>query len=79
MEKDGRMLIATIIYRALLDSILRRAESKYYTHGVRYLKKFDKLSETISDWRGVAPHVAYLTALRRDHGRKSAFWGKYDK
>ena len=79
MEKDGRMLIATVIYRALLDSILRRAQSKYYSHGVRYLKKLDKLSETISDWRGVAPHAAYLAGLRRDHGRKSAFWGKYDK
>lgn len=31
------------------------------------------------DWRDVAPHAAHLAGLRRDHGRKSAFWGKYDK
>jgi hypothetical protein len=79
MEKDGRMLIATIIYRALLDSILRRAQSKYYTHGIRYLKKLDRLAEKVSDWRSVSPHADYHAGLRRDHGRKSAFWGKYDK
>jgi hypothetical protein len=79
MEKEGRMLIATVVYRALLDSILRRAQSKYYTHGVRYLKKLDRLSATVSDWQAVSPNAAYLAGLRRDHGRKSAFWSKYDK
>ena len=39
METAGRELAASVIYRALLESILKRAISKYYTHGVRYLKK----------------------------------------
>jgi hypothetical protein len=79
MEKEGRMLAATVIYRSLLDSILRRAQSKYYNHGVRYLKKLDRLSASVPDWRNLSSHEDYLARLRRDHGRKPAFWGRYEK
>src|SRR3989304_7535704 len=46
MEADGRPLPATVLYRALLDSILRRAQTKTYQHGVRYLKKLDRLAQS---------------------------------
>lgn len=42
MEQAGRRLCASVLYRALLDSILHRAKSKAYVHGVRYLKKLDR-------------------------------------
>jgi hypothetical protein len=79
MDKDKRTLTATLIYRALLDSILARAKSKIYGHGVRYLKKLDKLASAITDWEDITPHTSYLAELRRVHGRKHAFWSRYEK
>lgn len=79
MEKDSRYRAATVIYRSLLDSILRRAQSRIYHHGVNYLRKLDLLARCVSDWGSVEPHDVYLFGLRRDHGRKSSFWSKYGK
>ncbi|MHB8252745.1 MAG: DUF6880 family protein [Acidiferrobacter sp.] len=77
METAERHLVATIVYRALLDSILRRAKAKTYSHGVRYLKKLDRLAKSISDWRRLGDHNSYLQQLRQAHGRKSSFWSQY--
>jgi hypothetical protein len=77
MEKKGRVLAASIIYRALLDSILRRAQSRYYHHGVRYLKKLDLLAGRVDDWRRFPTHEGYTEKLRQRHGRKRSFWSRY--
>lgn len=79
METAGRHLAATVLYRALLNSILRRGQTRTYPHGVRYLKKLDRLAESISDWRGEEEHDTYRHALRQAHGRKSSFWSQYEK
>lgn len=68
---------ASIVYRALLDSILSRAVAKYYNHGVRYLRKLDDLAVRIDDWKGLPPHMKYKTGLLAEHGRKRSFWLKY--
>lgn len=77
MEKNEKYLTATVILRALLDSILERAKSKTYSHGIRYLKTLDKLSKKINDWRDISTHSNYVNELRKVHGRKSSFWSKY--
>jgi len=77
MEKSGRHLCASVIYRALLDSILRRGQTKTYPHGVRYLRKLDLLAHSVSDWRKVEPHDAYLQKIKLNHGRKTSFWSRY--
>ena len=77
LETEGRALAATIVYRALLDSILRRAQSKTYHHGVRYLKKLDKLAQSISDWRNFDDHGIYSEHLQWKHRRKTSFWSRY--
>lgn len=77
MEADNRLLAATAVYRALLDSILRRAKSKTYSHGARYLKKLDQLAGSITDWRHLPDHDAYTRQLREQHGRKPSFWARY--
>ncbi|MFH1674376.1 MAG: DUF6880 family protein [Pseudomonadota bacterium] len=79
MEKIGRVLVASVIYRALLDSILGRAQSKYYHHGVRYLKKLDVLAGRVGDWRYFPSHRDYTEKLRQLHGRKRSFWSRYGK
>jgi uncharacterized protein DUF6880 len=77
MEKSGRNLCAAVIYRALLDSILRRAQTKIYTYGVRYLRKLDLIANSISDWRDIESHATYKECLHQHHGRKSSFWSRY--
>lgn len=77
-EKQGRFLAASVIYRALLESILRRAKSKYYTYGVRYLRKLDDLASKINDWGTYTNHEDYKLNLRMEHKRKFSFWGRYE-
>ena len=78
-EKENRFLVSTIIYRELLESILRRAQSKYYQYGVRYLKKLEKLAPQVSDWQGVLPHELYFKKIAETHARKKSFWDKYER
>jgi hypothetical protein len=78
MAEDGRRLTATIIYRELLDSILERGKSKSYSHGVRYLRELDKLAVAVTDWEDIQTHASYVTELRQEHGRKYAFWSRYE-
>ena len=79
METTDRWLCASIIYRALLDSILHRGQTKAYSHGARYLKRLDRLAESVSDWRSFENHRAYVEKLRQQHGRKRSFWARYEK
>ena len=78
LEEGGRFLGASVIYRALLESILARAQTRYYHHGVRYLKKLDTLSTSIEDWRGISPHSQYKKAIQAEHKRKRSFWSRYE-
>jgi len=78
MERDRRWLAASIIYRALLDSILARAISKYYHHGIRYLKKLDSLAQKVPDWKQLEDHGSYRAMLREAHSRKKSFWARYE-
>ncbi|GMQ81553.1 MAG: hypothetical protein BMS9Abin05_0985 [Rhodothermia bacterium] len=77
MDKSGRPLASSMIYRALLNSILERGQSKYYHHGIGYLKKLDRLAKAVSNWRDFAPHRGYVAGLRGEHGRKRSFWSRY--
>ena len=74
----ARPLTASLLYRALLDSILRRARTTTYGHGARYLRKLDLLAQTVSDWRDIEPHTVYVEQLRQKHGRKTSFWDRYE-
>lgn len=76
---DDWPLEATILYRALIDDLVPRAQSKYYTHAVRYLKALDDLALRIEDWAELMPHEQYFTALHTNHKRKKALWQKYFK
>lgn len=69
---------ATILYRALLDDILKAARSKAYGHGAKYLAKLALLAEAADPFlpEGVMEHGSYLAQLRKNHGRKSGFWGR---
>lgn len=70
-------LPATLVYRALLDSILERGYSKAYDHGVSYLRSLDRLSGNITDWGKFQSHDTYVKGVREKHGRKYSFWNRY--
>lgn len=67
-------LAATILYRALLEDILDRARSPAYSHGARYLKRLDALSEGEDPTWPIDSQRTYRLALQKKHGRKSGFW-----
>lgn len=69
-------LSATLVFRALADSILQRGISKNYKIAVGYINRAAKLAIKISDWQNHLDHTAYLETLRTNHARKSAFWSK---
>lgn len=77
-ESLARPLTASLLYRALLDSILNRARTTTYGHGSRYLRKLDLLAKTVSDWRDIEPHTVYVEQLQQKHGRKTSFWSRYE-
>ena len=61
------------MYRSLLISILRRGYTKAYPYGVRYLKKLDKFSEIITDWKDFNHHESFKEQIIQAHGRKRSF------
>jgi hypothetical protein len=64
------------VYRALLESILDRAQSKAYPHAACYLRRLGTLAKKIRAWSPIAPHESYLQTLRARHDRKRAFWAQ---
>ncbi len=78
MESEKRYLVTSLMYRSLLVSILERGYTKAYPHGIRYLKKLDKLSEAVTDWKEFNNHEAFKKQTIEAHGRKRSFWSKYD-
>jgi hypothetical protein len=78
MESENRHLAASLMYRSLLTSILERGYTKAYPHGVRYLKKLDKLSVFVTDWKKFNHHDFFKEQIIQAHGRKRSFWSKYE-
>jgi hypothetical protein len=67
-------LAATVVLRAMIDFSLRNGRSTRYRHAARHLLDCSGLSSAIQDFGRFEPHDAYEARLRREHGRKSAFW-----
>ena len=78
MKSENRHLVTSLIFRSLLLAILERGYTKAYPHGIRYLKKLDKLSEAITDWKEFNPHDVFKKQIIEAHGRKRSFWSKYE-
>jgi hypothetical protein len=79
MEKENRHVVTSLIYRSLLVSILERGYTKAYPHGIRYLKKLDKLAASVADWKKIHHHEAFKEQIIQAHGRKRSFWSKYEE
>lgn len=69
-------LAASLIFRSLLDEILKEKKSRAYHHAAEYFGALGRLAGSIEDWRGHPDHRSYIVSLRYEHGRKTAFWYK---
>jgi len=77
-ESEKCYLATTVIYRKLIISILERGYTKAYTYCAGYLKKLDKLSDSIIDWDKFDNHDEFKHFLHQTHGLKKSFWAKYE-
>lgn len=71
---QGHPDAATILYRALLDDILRRGSSEAYLDGTSYLAILQELEPRLGAGFPYEGHRDYVAALRVKHSRKPAFW-----
>jgi len=78
LEDDNELLASTVIYRALLNSILNQTLSKAYYHAAEYLHILDMQNDLIRDWGTVLPHSEYKDSFHAVHKRKWRFWKIYE-
>lgn len=71
-------LAATLALRAMIDFALNHSRASRYRHAARHLLECGSLASSVPDWGAVEPHGAYLARLKKQHGRKSAFWSLPD-
>ncbi len=74
---NGCLLASTLLYRKLLESILRRGYSRAYGYGVEYLCILDDLDMRTTEWRGLKEHSVFKAALYAQHKQKQSFWAQY--
>ena len=67
-------LAATLTLRTMIDFTLTTNRVSRYGHAARHLRDCAGLAAAIRDHGTFLEHDAYVARLRRDHGRKAAFW-----
>ena len=61
----------------MINFTLNKAKSSRYPHAARHLAECAALASQIEVFDTFEPHDAFAARLRRDHGRKSGFWGYF--
>ena len=68
-------LVSTLLRRALINFALDKARSKRYRYAAGHLHECETLAMSISDFGSFETHETYKLRLKKEHGRKSGFWG----
>jgi tetratricopeptide (TPR) repeat protein len=76
MATKKRPLIATVIYRQMIERILTSAKSNHYPTAIQYMGVLAKLASTIKDWKTTDTHEEYLVKLREKFPKRPSFWEK---
>ncbi|MEY8880863.1 DUF6880 family protein [Donghicola sp. XS_ASV15] len=71
-------LAAVVIWRSMIDFALRKGRSARFGHAVKHLESCATADMQIVDYQGHPTHFDYVEGLRRNHGRKAAFWERLD-
>lgn len=69
-------LAATVLLRAMIDFALTKARVKRYKHAARHLMECTRLSAGIADFGQLEAHATFVARLKKEHGRKAAFWSE---
>jgi Family of unknown function (DUF6880) len=67
-------LAATLLLRAMIDFSLTKSRASRYGHAARHLRDCAGLASRVEDYASFETHDGYVSRLRRDHARKTAFW-----
>lgn len=67
-------LAAVLLRRRLIDFTLQKARSSRYRHAVRHVREIESQQSDIADYGRHENHADYTARLKREHGRKPAFW-----
>jgi Family of unknown function (DUF6880) len=65
---------ATLLYRALVLSVLERGYSKAYPYAARDLASASILASRLKSDSGIPDHTTFQAQLKAKHGRKYGFW-----
>ena len=76
LQSHRHLLAATIVFRALLVSLLDRGYAKAYRHGAGYLHQMQIMAPGIVDWQKMSGHAEFCQYLQDHHGRKRSFWAQ---
>ena len=68
---------AILLYRILVEGVLRAGKSKYYRYGIDDLREATLLAEGVTDWKGLEDHETFAARLQSEHGRKRSFWAEW--
>jgi hypothetical protein len=67
-------LAAVVLYRVLVEDILRRGIGMAYPHAGRYVGELARLMPELPVGHGLSTHAAFLAELKRNHSKKYGFW-----
>lgn len=65
---------ATILYRLLVEAVLDKALSRYYSYAAKDLASSRLLAPMLTTADGMESHEAFVTRLKTQHKRKLGFW-----
>jgi hypothetical protein len=67
-------LAAVLLYRKMAKAVLNEARSKHYPYAAKDVLSAGQVAEAVTDWKGHEDHAVFMDRIRKQHGRKSAFW-----
>jgi hypothetical protein len=70
---------ASLLYRALVLSVLERGYAKAYRYAARDLASASMLAPRLAPDGGLTSHAEFCATLKSRHGRKYAFWQLVDE
>jgi hypothetical protein len=71
LEEHGRLLGATVVYRALLNSVLDRAHARAYHHAARYWARLQAIAAQRQPLGLLQPHAEFEAEVCGKHSRPS--------
>ena len=75
---ENHPLAAALLWRAMITFALDEKRTKRYGHAARHLASCSLADSEIDSYAPHITHEAFMELLRKQHGKKSSFWAKFD-